>query len=333
MKKGSLSTAIAMVLGVSAMAGYSSQASAFGSTNIGTYTGATISSDQTTPFKAFSDYTTGTVTASHNQGWVHTAKFLRLTIGSAADIANGATYDVQLKMTGRGNLNAGTPGPAAINNPSFAVWSAGANTINTGAATGVGHGWNPSRGYGESAVDVNGGVTTSLTNYFFVAAGITSGHDGWVGYVNSGPEYTLVQNIDPLGSQPQSSSGVRMQDSITHGALNTTSLTALTNPGASNTSYTNNFYRDGANGPMVGSTYDYALMNLYGLKAGNYLIATGGSCPDFATDAAASAGCGTGNAYTFSVSQAPAAVPVPGAVWLFGSALVGLVGVNRRKPA
>lgn len=30
-------------------------------------------------------------------------------------------------------------------------------------------------------------------------------------------------------------------------------------------------------------------------------------------------------------SVTPAAVPVPGAVWLFGSALMGLLGVNRRK--
>lgn len=329
MKKGSLSTAIAMVLGVSAMTGYSGQASAFSSANLGTFTGANISLDTTTPYKAFSDYTTGTVTESHNQGWVHTAKFLRLTIGSAADIASGATYNVQLKMTGRGNLTASGAAPVAINNPSFAVWSAGSNTINTAAVSGQGHGWNPSRGYGEAAVDVNGNPTTSLTNQFFVSAGITTGHDGWVGYVNSGPEYTLVQNIDPLGGQLQSSSGDMMQDSITHGALNTTSLTALTNPGVSNTEYTNNFYRSAPNGAMVGSTYDYALMNLYGLKAGNYLIATGGSCPNNASDSAAAAACGSGNAYTFTVS----AVPVPGAVWLFGSVLVGLVGVNRRKTA
>jgi hypothetical protein len=35
--------------------------------------------------------------------------------------------------------------------------------------------------------------------------------------------------------------------------------------------------------------------------------------------------------YKLSISQAPAAVPVPGAVWLFGSALTGLIGFQRRK--
>jgi hypothetical protein len=32
-----------------------------------------------------------------------------------------------------------------------------------------------------------------------------------------------------------------------------------------------------------------------------------------------------------SVSVAPQVVPVPAAVWLFGSGLLGLVGIARRK--
>jgi hypothetical protein len=31
------------------------------------------------------------------------------------------------------------------------------------------------------------------------------------------------------------------------------------------------------------------------------------------------------------VAEAPAAVPVPAAVWLFGTALAGFIGLNRRK--
>jgi hypothetical protein len=34
---------------------------------------------------------------------------------------------------------------------------------------------------------------------------------------------------------------------------------------------------------------------------------------------------------TYSIEGAPAAVPVPAAVWLFGSGLLGLVGIGRRK--
>ena len=323
MKKTSLHGAIAALLGISAMAGYSSQASAFGSTNLGTFTGTTLSLNTTTPFRAFADYEAGKGALGYNQGWIHTAKFLRLTVGTAADIASGATFDVQLTMTGRGPLTA----TGAINNPSFAVWTAGQGSINTGDASGVGHGWNPTRGYGETATDINGDTTTTLTNYFFVAAGVLPGHDGWVGYVNSGPSYTIGQNLDPLGNQPQTANGVPVLDPVAHGGLNTSSPW-LTNPGASSTGYTDNFYRDGYNGPMVGSTYDYAMMTLYGLKAGNYLIGTGGSCPDQLHETFAGA-CGLGNQFTFTVSTA-APVPLPGAVWLFGSALAGLIGLKRR---
>ncbi|WP_446810778.1 hypothetical protein ACH50O_04150 [Methylomonas sp. 2BW1-5-20] len=40
------------------------------------------------------------------------------------------------------------------------------------------------------------------------------------------------------------------------------------------------------------------------------------------------------NATSYSyelISVTPAAVPVPGAIWLFGSVLAGFVGINRRK--
>jgi len=46
-----------------------------------------------------------------------------------------------------------------------------------------------------------------------------------------------------------------------------------------------------------------------------------GMSPEFFGTAACTAGC------------APAAVPVPAAVWLFGSGLVGLAGVARRRKA
>jgi len=40
---------------------------------------------------------------------------------------------------------------------------------------------------------------------------------------------------------------------------------------------------------------------------------------------------GTGSSYQLTMWGAPAPVPVPAAVWLFGSGLVGLVGLARRK--
>ncbi|MCD2452529.1 VPLPA-CTERM sorting domain-containing protein [Methylicorpusculum oleiharenae] len=319
-KKQKLRKAVIAALGLSVMAGFSTQASAYNSFSLGTYTGTDISLNHTTPFKAFSDY------EAQNQGWVHTARFLTLTVGSAQDITDGKTYDVQLQMTGRGNL--GVSGSVAIDNPSFAIWTAGANSIDTGSVVGIGHAWNPTRGPNEVALDSTGNPATVLTNEVIRAAGVLDGHDGWIGYVNSGPAYTLINSTEPLAGGNQTNTGNPVTDSVSNGALNTTSLSWLTNPSASSTSFTNDYYRNG--NAMAGVTSDYAMMLLYGLKAGNYLIATGGSCPTNVTPAAV---CGTGQQFTFDVSAAPAMVPVPAAVWFFGTALLGLVGLGRRKSA
>ena len=52
-----------------------------------------------------------------------------------------------------------------------------------------------------------------------------------------------------------------------------------------------------------------------------------------AITAANAAISGLRGAYGFTVDTTVAAVPVPGAVWLFGSALAGLIGYGRRKAA
>ncbi|MCK5869910.1 MAG: VPLPA-CTERM sorting domain-containing protein [Methyloprofundus sp.] len=45
-------------------------------------------------------------------------------------------------------------------------------------------------------------------------------------------------------------------------------------------------------------------------------------------------GAGINGQYALNIQNAgPSTVPVPAAVWLFGSALMGLVGVSRRKKA
>lgn len=71
------------------------------------------------------------------------------------------------------------------------------------------------------------------------------------------------------------------------------------------------------------------------LAAGNYTIAASGALG--AALAAGGFGVDTFGAtnlhgvLTYSATAVPAAVPVPGAVWLFGSAMVGLMGMGRRK--
>ncbi|QPK65383.1 VPLPA-CTERM sorting domain-containing protein [Methylomonas sp. LL1] len=66
-----------------------------------------------------------------------------------------------------------------------------------------------------------------------------------------------------------------------------------------------------------GGSVTYTFNNL---AAGNYSLWVGGN--------------GTDNVNEFyKASMSVAAVPVPGAVWLFGSAIAGLVGFGRRKAA
>jgi hypothetical protein len=71
---------------------------------------------------------------------------------------------------------------------------------------------------------------------------------------------------------------------------------------------------------VAGTSADLTLS----LAAGQYLIGLGGSCY---TDGSATA-CGTGQA---SFSLAVNAVPIPAAVWLFGSALAGMGVIGRRR--
>lgn len=73
-----------------------------------------------------------------------------------------------------------------------------------------------------------------------------------------------------------------------------------------------------------GSGLAYVTLNLVGLQNGTYLIYNGGS--DYNSSSGKTTG---GQTLTATVGSAP--VPVPAAVWLFGSALAGLIGVSRRK--
>ncbi|MEQ1637700.1 MAG: hypothetical protein ABL903_13525 [Methylococcales bacterium] len=299
-----LHQAIILALGSAPMlcASMSASAGIKEAADIGVYSGTTLTVDSlATPFKAFADY------GALNQGWTHSAQFMTLTVGSEQDIVSGKTYDVQLTMSGRGSL--GNTGAAAIDNPAFALWTAGTGKLSPGQAFGQ-HGWNPTRGPNEDATNVDGAADKLYINETLHRVGVLDGHVGWIGYVNAGPAYTLDNSVDPLGGEQQTQSGKSVLDAVSHGGLNTTSKAWLTNPEVSSTAYTNNYSLQGEN--MLGVVADRATMNLYGLKAGRYFIATGGSCPTTPTPKTV---CGIGEQFIFTVQPAATAVDSNNAVY------------------
>ncbi len=311
-----------------------------GAYSLGEFTGSPISVVGSAPKKAFADHQLSAIyCCSNNQGFMHTTDWFRLQVGTAADIAAGTTFNVQLKAQGSAIQKPFTSVPAVpLDNPSFAVWTLGAGSYTEIYIDGLSHGINPTRGPNDST-----GWTGDSYIYGNAAignSGVITGHDGWIGYVNSGASYTLTNWLDPINSLNQTASGNPYYDNVlgvspgntatytaADGVLNNSSPW-LTNPGASSTFATAFATALNTNG-NDNANPDYSVMNLYGLKAGNYVIAAAGACPGDAAGVYLNT-CSNGQIYQFSVSTL-AAVPVPGAVWLFGSAMVGLLGVQRRK--
>lgn len=266
-------------------------------TDLGVYTGTAIDIKDDVKYKSFADYmyNPSTTGQTKNQGWMHTAKFLTLTVGTEQDIASGKTFDVQLTISGDNSLDAGGKVKNPLDNPSFAIWTAGTKAYSPENAFGQ-HGWNPTRGPNEEVVNINNAKDKSNMNENFRRIGGLDGHVGWIGFVNSGGEYTLTQHKDPLdSSQVQTLSGTPAKDYVGHGGLNTTDKLWLTQPELSTVEYSNNYIK--IKGIITGETPDQASMKLYGLKAGNYLIGLGGSC-----SYTLNTFCGVGTNFQFKVA-------------------------------
>jgi hypothetical protein len=271
--KRKLRKAILGILGTATLAGVSTQAGAFSSTSMGTFSGTTLSVDGAAPFRSWSDYGTNV-----NFGWVHTADWLRVQVGSASDITSGSTYDVQFQLSPRGSTGPMTAG-------GFSIWTSGTAPLIDGSGF---HEYNQVRGPSD------GGITTN--NNLGTAGGgnIVNGRNGWVGYAQNGLSFT---NGDG--------------DAVANGGGWNGSSPYLTNPGSS-----------------YASAGTSATLSLFGLKSGYYLIGLGGVCPD--NHPSCNSTSPASRDYTFSVSTA-APIPVPAAVWLFGSALAGMGVIGRRK--
>jgi len=90
-----------------------------------------------------------------------------------------------------------------------------------------------------------------------------------------------------------------------------------------------NFLQDGGNGEFGGTSFFNPAVVSGGAFSGSSTNAIGAGSPYSLTILAQITHIGTGQISSFDAHLVP--VPVPAAVWLFGSGLLGLAGIARRK--
>jgi len=332
-----LRTTIATILAGTALAGVSTQASAVsvtgsvetfnaahtitngaGTVAIGTSlnnAGGHILTAGASQSAIYHDYTTVKSWAdmSIDLGWMHAVDWVQI------NVTDSGTYKIKDEVLGfrnvaaasnSANATAGTTTTlsATVQDKSihsaFSIWSLAGNTF-----TSTGSSNNAATPISTSATHYTAPGTNNTMGFNQVAAPSASnnggfllagGVNGLIGYSNSGVGFTNG-NGDVVGS--------------------------------------------GSAGASSGTNADGFLWTdlTVNLAAGSYLLAIGGSCNDLQN-------CGPYQTKTVTTTATGAqvvskvygtgwheltvaAVPVPSAVWLFGSALAGFAGMRRRKSA
>ncbi|MBD9355590.1 hypothetical protein [Methylomonas albis] len=157
--------------------------------------------------------------------------------------------------------------------------------------------WNPANSWG-NALDFGLITLSSVSNLTITVAADASLSS------NFKPGFTLFSGWDTSATSNK------------HGSWNVALPAVPVNPRGT----TGLTYLGQASSAVGGGTATYTFTNL---AAGNYSLWIGG------------AGLGTsttgGQTYVATLSTSP--VPVPGAVWLFGSAMAGLIGFGGRRKA
>ncbi|MBS1214729.1 MAG: hypothetical protein H6R26_3346, partial [Proteobacteria bacterium] len=162
---------------------------------------------------------------------------------------------------------------------------------------------------------------------------------GFVGYANSGASFTNGEGFAVKGALTAGTSteGPLQDPSKHYGNLN--KYTSIVTKGSFVDAHAGAITAPYAGVGASVNTSDPTLANAVGgghadlqlwLPAGWYVMAGGGSCADFTCTATAA----TSSQYAFKIlpnAAVSAPVPVPAAVWLFGSALAGMGAIGRRK--
>lgn len=307
---------VALAMGTLVLGAFSGQAAAISPATLPVITNYTVDTvSGNAPKRAWSDYGT-----SKNYGWTHTAQFRIFQVGTTSDITAGTRFDVNVEL--KANSSAASP----MNFPGFSIWTSGTTPMVVGSANGngYGHAWSQVRGGkldGGVADDPcgQGGDCTLGSNGWLGTGGggnILDGHDGWIGYANAGYSFQngdgdYIQGLFAGSSNP---SNIGQYGGGASDPLNGTTLTNV------------NGSSPYVNGGSASLSSGDALLSLYGLKAGYYLIGYAGSCPDNNDNGQ---GCATSGAQAYNLTVS--AVPLPAAFWLFGSALTGLGVFGRKK--
>lgn len=228
-------------------------------------------------------------------GWMHSVDWVQV------NVAQSGNYQIRSEILGVRNAqlaNNATYSSTVIDtslHPAFSIWSMASSTFTSSGSSN-----NPTSVQSPLAYGYTTGGNNNTMGFNQVAApnGTNNatflgngGVNGFVGYSNSGFSGWYNGNGDYVASGSA-----------------------------------------GASNGTAGSGFLYTDLTTY-LAQGSYLIAMGGSCVnlqdcgpyrDSLTGGAKSWGTGW---HELTVTS----VPVPGAVWLFGSALMGFVGLGRRK--
>lgn len=235
-------------------------------------------------------------------GWMHSTDWVQV------NISQSGTYTIKDEILGVRNV-AGSASNATYNysamntgdkiHPAFTVWSLSGSTFTSSGSS-------------------NNPTTVQSPNAY--------------GYTTGGNNNTMGFN------QVAAPSATNNGGFLTAGGVN--GIVGYSNAGFSGWYNGNGDYVSsgsaGASNGTAASGFLYTDLTTY-LAAGSYLIAVGGSCVDLVAcgpyqirtkiaDGTTTTVYGTGW-HELTVTS----VPVPGAVWLFGSAMAGLVGFGRRK--
>ena len=304
--KQNIRKAILATLGTVAFGAVSTEASAFTAYDFGVLSGKSKTTYKgTAPYKSYTDY------SIKNNGWMHTARFEIFTLGTPEEIAAGTRYNVVITMKARVTGQEGSAGP--MDNPAFSVWTLGANQYKE--VTNTLHSWSQLRGpndnvanplsakpgklpdgniviannvdNGDSAgLGDNAGTTPNGTpDGGWIAMGVINGHKGWIGYAQSGPSVSVIYDYDALNSDPQTTNGTPVTDEMPYGWFVNRQSPYV--------------YGKKSKGKVTsGQPLDVAQLTLRGLKAGNYLIGSGGSCGTVEPQAT----CTTGSAFSMTIS-------------------------------